>query len=301
MTQKKVNEIFAAPRGDLKIVANFGGIKVHTSQTLVEKFLKAMSKNSRTAPIASVLLKLIQNKEFMPCYLTDKVLKTLLRKQPPEFKGYVGMSMGKYIFVFVDNDTNIFGFASNEQLAITTLHELIHKSAEKFPKQFYQTFIPELTLFYKNYWANIFSLQKDKIKDKDIQNIIEFLFNTTENNKRNNSVLSTYNNMLLNLCVNITTLNNKQIQTLIKEYIVLIKLIWKGMDSNNPTLIEKVILDSRHLINPLYHSYKNSFGITVKHIKELCYQELYAPSEVISLPALIKQPNPKIYKLIKKL
>lgn len=298
MTQKKVNEIFAAPRGDLKIVANFGGVKVHTSQTLVEKFLKAMTKNSRTAPIAPVLLKLIQNKEFMPCYLTDRVLKTLLRRQPPEFKGYVGMSIGKYIFVFVDNDTNIFGFASNEQLAITTLHELIHKSAEKFPKQFYQTFIPELTLFYKNYWSNIFSLQQDKIKDKDIQNIIEFLFNTTENNKRNNAILKKYNDILLNLCRDTSTIN---VQEIIKQYIVLIKVVWKGMETNNPTLIEKVVIDSQHLVSPLYHSYKNSFGISVKHIKELCYQELYAPSEVISLPALIKQPNPKVYKLIKKL
>ncbi len=301
MIQKKINEIFAAPRGDLKIVTNFGGIKVYTSQVLVENFLKAMSKNSRTAPIVSVLLKLIQAHEFMPCYLTDKILKFLLRKQPPEFKGYVGMSMGKYIFVFVDNDTNIFGFASNEQLAITTLHELIHKSAEKYPNQFYKTFIPELTLFYKNYWSNIFTLQKEKIKDKDIQNIIQFLFNTTENNKRNNSILTKYNNLLLNLCKNYSTLNKFKIKDLIKQYFILIKVVWKGMNSNNPNLIEKIIMDNNHLISPLYHSYKNSFNITVKHIKELCYQELYAPSEVISVSALIKQPNSKVYKLIKKL
>jgi len=144
-----VNEIFAAPRGDLKVVANFSGVKIYTSQTLIKKFLKAMRKNSRTEPVASTILKLMQKMEFMPCYLTDGVIKSILRKQPPEFRGYVGMSMGKYIFVFVDNDTNIFGFASNEQLAVTTLHELIHKSAEKFPSKFYKTFEQELTTFYK--------------------------------------------------------------------------------------------------------------------------------------------------------
>lgn len=299
MTHAQVNEIFAAPRGDLKIVANLSGIKIYTSQTLVEKFIKAMLKNSRTAPITPIILKLIQKHEFMPCYLTDKVFNSLLKKQPPEFKGYVGMTMGKYIFVFVDNDTNIFGFASNEQLAITTLHELIHKSSEKFPSQFYKTFIDELTLFYKNYWTKIFSLQE--IKNKDIQTIIQFLYKNTESGKRNNTSLSKYHKLLSDLCINNTSLNNKQIQSLITEYIILIKVIWKGITSNSPSIIEKIIIDKKHLISPLYYSYKNSFGISVNHIKELCYQELYAPSEVISLPALVKQPNPKIYTIIKKL
>jgi len=297
----QVNEIFAAPRGNLKLVANFGGVKIYTSETLVKQFIKAMNKNSRTAPIAPILLKLISQHEFMPCYLTDKIFKSILKKQPPEFKGYVGMTMGKYIFVFVDNDTNIFGFASNEQLAITTLHELIHKSSGKFPRQFYQTFKDELTTFYKNYWTTIFNLQEDKINIKDIHTLIQFIYFNTESEKRNNNSLSQYHKLLLNLCLNTTTLSNKQIQKLINEYIILIKIVWKGLASQNPILIEKIVEAKKHLITPLYHSYKKSFGLNVRHIQELCYQELYAPSEVISLPALIKQPNPKVYNLIKKL
>jgi len=297
----QVNEIFAAPRGDLKLVANFDGVKIYTSETLVKKFIKAMNKNSRIAPISPILLKLITQHEFMPCYLTDKILKSLLKKQPPEFKGYVGMTMGKYIFVFVDNDTNIFGFASNEQLAITTLHELIHKSSEKFPKQFFQTFKNEFTTFYKNYWTTIFNLQEDKINIKDINTLIQFIYFNTESGNRNNNSLTQYHKFLLNLCLNTTTLSNKQIQELINEYIVLIKIVWKGLTSKNPVLIEKIVEAKKHLITPLYYSYKKSFGLSVRHIQELCYQELYAPSEVISLPALIKQPNPKVYNLIKKL
>lgn len=296
----EINEIFAAPMGDLRIVATFGGIKIHTSENLIKKFLKAMSKNSRTMPITPVLLKLMEKKEFMPCYLTDKISKSLLRKQPPEFKGYVGMTLGKYIFVFVDNDSNIFGFASNNQLAITTLHELIHKSSQAFPNAFFTTFKNDLISFYKNYWIKIFSLDEKKIEDKNIQEIVYFLYTNTETDNRNESSLTKYYKHLSNLCINTTTLSNKQIQNLIKEYIVLIKILWKGL-SKNPDLIEKIVLKKKHFITPLYHAYTKSFGINVKHIQELCYQELYAPSEVISLPALVKQPNPKVYKLIKKL
>jgi len=144
-------------------------------------------------------------------------------------------------------------------------------------------------------------LQESKIKNKDIQTIIQFLFNNTERNKRDNKSLSKYYNLLSTLCIDNTSLNNKQIQDLISEYISLINVVWKGINMNSPALIEKIVIDKKHLITPLYHSYKNSFGISVKHIKELCYQELYAPSEVMSLQALVKQPNPKIYTIIKKL
>jgi len=296
-----INEMFAAPKGDLRLVLNMGGVNIYSSVLLKQNFIKAMGKTSRVAPIVKTLVKLMKKGEFFPCYLTDKIYKVLLKRQPPEFKGYAGFTMGKYILVFVDNDVNIFGFASNNELSITTLHELIHKSSNKFPNQFYQTFKSELTMFYHFYWSKIFSVQSGKLDIKQTQKLISFIYLNIEIKERTNKMLSQYHKLLLETFTDITTLNKEEIEKLITDYIVMIKIIWKGISSNSPQLIEKVVFVNRKFITPLYTAYKTVFGINVKHIKELCYQELYAPSEVISLPALVKRPSQKVYKLINKL
>jgi hypothetical protein len=297
----QISELFAAPRGQLQLVGNFGGVKIYTSPTLKQNFIKAMSKTSRVAPIVKTMEKLIDKGELYPCYLTDTIIKTILRRQPPEFKGYVGTTIGKYILIYVDNDTNIFGFASNNDLSITTLHELIHKASNKFPKQFFNTFKSEMTIFYHFYWSKIFSLDTKKISIKDIQEIVSFLYNTTETKSRDNKSLSSYHNLLIEKFGNVTTLEKELFEKLVQDYIVLIKIVWKGMTSQAPSLIEKVVFANRQLIIPLYSAYKTTFGINIRHIKELCYQELYAPSEVISLPALVKKPSAKVYGIVNKL
>ena len=297
----QITELFAAPRGTLELVIDYGGVKMYTSSVLKKNFIKAMSKSSRVAPIVPTMTKLIEKGEFTPCYLTDRIIKTILKKQPPEFKGYAGQTIGKYILVFVDNETNIFGFASNNDLSITTLHELIHKSSFKFPTQFYQTFKSELTTYYKNYWSQLFMVKKDELDDKNTQRIVKFIYDKTEKGVKSNKVLIDYHNMLLETFKDKTTLKPDELHKLVTKYIVLIKVVWKGMASGAPSLIEKAAYTNRQIIAPLYTSYKNTFGINVHYIKELCYQELYAPSEVISLPALVKRPSQKIYKMINKL
>jgi len=297
----QISELFAAPRGDLKIAANFGGVKIYTSTVLQQNFIKAMVKTSRVSPIVPTLIKLMQKGEFIPCYLTDKILKTILKRQPPEFKGYAGLTLGKFILTFVDNETNIFGFTSNNELSVTTLHELIHKASNKNPKLFYQTFKTEFTLFYNFYWSRVFSVERSGLGVKETQNLVEFIYFTTESGDRSNKALSTYYRKLLETFQDITTLNKEELDKLVTQYIILIKIIWKAMSSSAPTLIEKAVFANRSIIVPLYTAYKTAFGINVKSIKELCYQELYAPSEVISLPALVKRPSAKVYKMVNTL
>jgi len=297
----QISELFAAPRGNLQRVIDYGGVPFYTSSTLKQNFIKAMSKSSRTAPVVSTVVKLMGKQEFFPCYLTDKILKTILRKQPPQFKGYAGLTLGKYIFVFVDNDTNIFGFASNNDLSITTLHELIHKAAEKFKSRFLSTFKAELIMFYRSYWEQLFMVKANSLDIKTVNEIITYIFNNTESGKRNNASLVEYHGMLMEKFKDITTLEANEFQKLVTAYIVLIKIIWKGSMDGIPSLIEKAVLANRNIIVPLYTAYKMAFGINVKHIKELCYQELFAPSEVISLLAMLKRPSQKIYAIVNKL
>jgi hypothetical protein len=107
--------------------------------------------------------------------------------------------------------------------------------------------------------------------------------------------------MLLETFKDKTTLDQKTLEEIVRSYIVLIKIIWKGESSGAPDLIEKAVFANKQIIVPLYNSYQKAFGVNIKSMKELCYQELYSPTEVIAIPALVKTPNPKVYKLIKKL
>ena len=298
---KQISEIFAAPRGELQVVADFGGVRIYTSSKLKQGFVKAMAKTSRTAPIASTILKLIGKNELIPCYLTNKIINSILKKQPPEFKGYAGTTFGKHILVYVEAEANIFGFASNNELSVTTLHELIHRTANQFPSQFFSTFKGTLVEYYSTFWNELFSLKVNSIDKKKVEAIVGFLFMTSERSKRNNEVLVKYNNMLIEAFKESTTLDEKTFLELVQQYIVMIKLVWKAMDAQAPNIILKVIMVNKDIISKLYNAYSKTFGIKVRTMKELCYQELYAPSEVISIPALIKRPDPKVYKLIKKL
>lgn len=298
---KQITELFAAPRGELQLVVNFSGIKIYTSSKLKQSYIKAMAKTSRTAPVVSTIIKLITNGELFPCYLTKKILDSILKKQPPEFKGYAGTTMGKYILVYVEADSNIFGFASNNELSITTLHELIHKSSNKFTRPFFELFKKELVEYYSYFWDEVFSLKVNSIDKKKVEDIVRYIFFEIEKKGPSNDKLINYHKMLTETLKPITTLDEKTFETYIQQYIVLIKIIWKAMESKAPNLIYKAGVANKHIITHLYGAYTNTFGIHVKHIKEFCYQELYAPSEVISVPALIKRPDQKVYKLINKL
>lgn len=298
---KQITELFAAPRGNLQRVVDYGGVSFYTSSALRESFVKAMLKSSRTAPVVSTIVKLMTKGEFHPCYLTDKILKTILKRQPPEFKGYAGITIGKQIYIFVDNDTNIFGFASNNDLSTTALHELVHKASEKFRSVFLSLFKPELTSYYKNYWEQLFSTKTNSLDEKTTFEIVSFIYNSFEHGGRSNEGLIAYHKLLLETFKERTTLPPEDLQRLVTAYIVFIKIIWKGMMSGSPSLIEKAAFANRTIVVPLYTAYKTAFGINIRHIKELCYQELYAPSEVISLPSLIKRPSNKVYAIVNKL
>ena len=136
---------------------------------------------------------------------------------------------------------------------------------------------------------------------KEIEDLAEFIFMSSRTSMGSNKFLSTYHKKLMEMFGSKTTLESETFQKLVTAYIVLIKIVWKGSEAGLPSLIEKACYANKNLIAPLYTTYKAVFGINVKHIKELCYQELFAPDEIISLPALVKRPQQKVYKMVNKL
>ena len=298
---KKITEMFAAPRGELQLVTNWGGVKIYTSTKLKQGFVKAMAKTSRTTPIIQTILKLITSGDLVPCYLTDTISKSLLKMQPLEFKGYAGVSFGKKIFVFVEADSNMFGFASNNELSITTLHELVHRVSNDFQNEFFQTFKKELVEYYSYFWNDLFSIKVNELDKKGVEDVLKFVFIKIEKGKHNSEILVQYQKKLLETFQDKTTLNQETFYEIVKNYIVFINIVWKAMDAGAPSMVYKAATMNRNIVSLLYTAYTKTFGINIKHIKEFCVQELYAPSEVISVPALMKRPDQKVYKMINKL
>jgi len=299
---KQITEIFAAPRGELQVVTTIGGIKIYTSTKLKQSYLKAMAKTSITQPITKVLAKLMMQNELVPCYLTDKIYKSILKKQPSSLKYNLGLSIGKMVFIFVESGANIFSFASNNILASVTIHELVHRSAYEFGNSFYQTFKQDFINFYTFYWSRIFSLNINTINKKEIEEIVSFLSLKIRKLKDfNNKNLQKYHEMLITAFQNKTTLSQKQFIELVNQYIVMIKIFWKADQMGAPELISKAAMVNKHLINPFYTAYETVFNVNPQKMDILCYQETYAPEEIISVIVTLKKPDPRVYKLINKL
>lgn len=299
---KQITELFAAPRGELQYITTVSGAKIYTSTKLKQSYLKAMSKTSATAPIIKVIAKLMMQNELIPCYMTDKVYKSILKRQPSSLKYNLGLSIGKMVFIFVESQANIFSFASNNIISSVTVHELVHRSAYEFGNAFYQTFKEDYNKFYSFYWNKVFSLDINSVVKKDVEEIVSFLsLKLRKLSDFNNKNLSKYHGMLVNAFKDKTTLSEKEFLELVNQYIVLIKIFWKADELKAPELISKAAMAHKHLIKPFYTAYEVVFNLRPKKMDILCYQETYAPEEIISVIVTLKKPDPRVYKLINKL
>lgn len=298
--EKNIQEFFAVPSGELYVAANFAGMELYSSKNLVEKYSKVMGKNKVTKPVIDTINVLLEDKEIIPCYVNKSILKTIFKQTPPAFKGIMGMSLDKYIYIFVNNNSNIFSFTTSNKLALTTIHELVHKSAKEKSKKFIQLFLDDLTKFYKNYWNRVFKLKINKIKDNDIQILVKYMFDELEGKGRSLAKFIQYKKLLTKICYDNSYLKYEVLERTIDSYITFIENVLLLLYKNNTPLLDKYIFNNAQYIKPFYKSYRDVFKIEIREIKELCFQELYVPSEVICITTIAKNPNPKIYQLIKK-
>lgn len=299
---RKLNEFLAVPRGELEPVSMFYGTPIFTSQKLKDKYLLAMQKTGKTSPIANTIEKLINNKTLTPVYSTDKILKSLMKKQPLKIKGVAGLlSDDKKIYIFVETETNIFSFTSNDALATVTIHELIHYFSSLYLRDFYNIFKSDLERFYGFYFTRFFSCDLSKITKTDITTITKFINFKLERSDLNfsNQMLKQYYNLLTEIFKPSSTLENFDAK--VTSLIVLMKLLQKLIHSGATHAIENTIDKFEYIITPLYVSYKQVFGVNPMIAKNLCFQELWSTSEVIAIPAMVKTPNKNIYKALAKL
>jgi len=280
--QTYLNEVFVVPTG-LHVVARLDGIELFGSDGLNKSFIKALTKSKRTKSAAKKVESLVDRKQIVPCFLSKTILGFVARKffTPRSQRATVAFFepvKTKKIYVLIDNNVNFFAHVSNNYIAAVTVHELMHMVASKKPTMFFNLFKPELITYYKNLWRIIFSLEKDKIKDSDVEEVVSFMFRKLELSGKEitNSSLGKYFNVLHSTFSSITTLGEDEFTRQLRDYIVTVKLFLRNFE-----VFFSLARKFSHIIGPLYSSYKQSFGY--KNLNVFCVQELIYPSEVICI------------------
>lgn len=324
----QIKEIIAIPIG-LKPVIKFNNEILYGSDNLNKKFIKALSKVPRTKSLSKQLEILVNNKKIIPCFFsksfTDFVAWKIFKSKPITIQTYeyeydegnkikgsekkisikidptkvahsiVGFYTLEYkkVIIMMSNNLNIFTYAPNNFLSELTLHELIHMVALQKPSEFLAVFKKDLLLYYTNLWTQIFKLQKEKIKESDIQNILNFILKLERQTaKINSGDLIKYYKLLENL-KKYSVLKDKDFIKQLIDYIVIIKIYLKNM-----SLFFGKIDAYSNIIIPMYVTYKEVFGI--KDLTTQCIQELIYPSEIIAIYSE-KGTSPKFKTIVSNL
>jgi hypothetical protein len=301
---KNLSEIFSAPTGELDLVGSLVGVRLYTSNNLKRKYLIAMGKTSKTMPILKTIKSLMDRKILTPIYSTDKLLKSLRKKQPIQIRGFAGLVTGeKDIYIFVETDANIFGFTSNDDLASVTIHELIHFFSDFHAREFFNVFKDDLKKYYNFYFSKLLSCNESKINNKNLNDLVEFIHFKLEPNPfaLSNQTLKKYYDMISETYRESSTLDEDVFNAKLTQLIVLIKVIQKLVQAGSTEYISRAVVAYKEIASPLYTAYRYSTGIDVLKSKILCFQELWSTSEVIAVPSISKRPNPNVYKAIGKL
>jgi hypothetical protein len=283
-THNSLQEVFALPVG-LTEVAKLDGLSLYSSAKLQEKYLAALSMSGRTKDLVDKFEILVKNKDIIPCFLGKgfghfifwKIFAPLGDRS---IMGFYDPGTTNKIYLLIDNNSNIFGFTSNETLALLTIHEMCHKFAHDSPSQFLSRYRPELTKFYKYYWCEVFQVKEDKLSDSAVFELVTSLFKKCESGNHDLPVLydnfKTFVNQLAEILSKLSTLNETEFTEVKDKYILCIKVFMKNLNDfiNN-------ISKFRQILAPLYTAYK--YGLDAKNLQTLAVQELLYPSEVLAV------------------
>jgi hypothetical protein len=279
---KSLREIFVMPTG-LKIIAKMDGHPLYGSDKLNEKYIKALSKSGRTKPFIEKLQSLVDKGVIVPCFLTKGIprfyaWKIFAPSSAKSIAGFYEPIKTKKVYILISNNANMFGYVSNNFMAKLTIHELMHRTASKMGLSFISSFKSELGDFYRELWAQIFSISSSKLTNAIVIPIVGFLFKNFE--------LST---------TLVTSADfNKEFAVLQKELQPLTSMQGGDFDRQLSSYIEVQELfikdlqrffqlkgDYEQILYPIYNAYKKAFGM--RNLSTLCIQELIYPSEVMAI------------------
>jgi hypothetical protein len=288
MNNVKLDELFSLPVG-LQVGAVIGGQKFYTSDKLKKNFVLAFEKSSKGKRIAKSIEELVNKDLILPSYKNKGLLKFFKHKIFSSGEDKYALAMyyvnEKRIIVLIDNNTSVFGTASNNAIVSTTMHECMHLLSGRDMNRFLRIFTPTLREFYFNYYTDIFKLTN---KPKSLDKVIGFLaYVESPGGAPINKKLSRLYQLIEEGFKQDSSLNDEQFTRALTDYIVASKILMLSINS-----FMRVKSKYMYLLNALERAYKKTFR--KKNKVSQVFQEMYSVSEVISIMAELTPKDPKI-------
>jgi len=296
LVDEELQELWAVPIR-LKPIVKLDDSTFYGSDKLNEKFIISLGKQDRTKGIIKKLESMVKKKKVNPCFFTKGFIGFIAWRifaplSTKSIMGFYDPNNTKRIYILLNNSANIFTYASDSAMAKLTIHELVHMISHETTK-FMSLFKKEMISYYKAYFKRMFSLN-NKFSDKDAEKVLIFIYKTFEKGgKTGNSELVKYFKFLEKTLKPFTTIDNDLFIKQLTDLIIIAKLYFKNINAFFANLRK-----FKHILQPLYHAYNDAFGM--KNLSTLCIQELFYPSEIISIYSE-KSSLSKIYTGIKAL
>lgn len=304
MNQNKLSELFTIPKGKLELAGSFYGSKVYTSDKLKEAYVNAIRKSSKGAPVYQTVEELVNRNVIVPAYKSKSFFRSILKLQPIDLEGISGVAIPdiRKIYILIETEANIFSFISNNALASVTIHEMVHLLSMRDKNFFYKTFNDEFKEFYSFYFCRIFSCQKEKIKKENLEKLCKFIYKIeTGEFSTIMSFLKVYDTLIRETFKDASSLNEEDFNKMLHDFITSLYTIFKAIDQGSNNLIPRITVHFKNIYLPLYVTYKHIFGADLTSNRQIAFQELFAPSEIISTLTLVKSIPSKVYKALEKL
>jgi len=297
--EKGLSELMNMPINAVH-VSTIDGQKLYSSDKLKDNFVKAMAKSKKLKSINSTVAKYVENGTINVCWMTNNPAKFIFTKI---FLGGVGSILGFYnpddhkMYLMIDSNTNIFGFASNKNLSELVLHESMHMAARSMKTSFIKLFENELTAYYAALFKEIFQIEKKQNIDKEAKEIYEWLFKMRMALKGMTlgPYINKYHELLGNKFKHLTQ-NPEQFEDTKNLYLALLSIYFKS-----PKAYVQIYYKYPQIIKPLYNSYNAIEKMPAKAVRFLAVQEMFTPSEVIAIYSEYTKSLSKIYQAFNKI
>jgi len=299
-----LNEFSTIPKGHLEVAGEYYGSKVYTSNSLKQKFLQSLAESSKGGPVVKTVKDLVERKIVIPAYKTKSIFRSILKLNPINLQGIGGLTDYEKtkVYVFIETQANVFTFVSSNSIAIVTVHELVHLLSHLDKNFFIKTFMEEFIQFYEYYYSKVFSCRIDEFNKKDLTELIKYIYSIEHMASWNGMKLYTdYKNKLEKLVKDKTSMNEAMYNKVRNDYFTGIFSIFKAESSNAFHVVPNIVAHFPHIYRPLYWAYKQIFAADLFAERQLAFQELYAPSEIICSLTLVKAIPPKVYTALKKI
>lgn len=293
MQQEILLELFSLPIG-LKKVVKVDDIELYTSDSLIKRFTAAIAENEILKNFSSQIARLVAAGKLTPCYVNRRLLKFLSWKvfsslyEQHNYRYILAFfdTLTDKVYVIIDNNVSFFGFVSNKHLGRLIIHELCHMASAKPWRAFNKLFFKDLVIFYKNFFEDLFQIQN--IDEKEVADYLSDILRI-----RKDAVNVDYHKAAKRV--------EKFINLLRKKYKVdpdgSVKNIFLYLYSvvvRRPPGFVSELIKHKFILVSLIRSYKKSFGFVYTG----AFQELYEPSEVISVYSSKAAPKEKVMEML---